>query len=345
MTQTYKCAPTDSFTPPSIPQEDSVLECSLDNPPFPSCRIDQDIYLDADFSGNYSEGDIVLSPDGAKYTKEEVQKKLKNLGYDPDFAGCFYASAPSCFSDMEELRIKYGMWPERFTVLTATEWYNKSWGVEFLNSLNISLNTAMNPEETRRVFQHYAHDHPFIAYGGFLSLDSQYSVGRIGKQTGWFYNPDTLQQDALLRYLIVIQSNDISKGRQASPSMESSVERIANKYRLPQDHIHWVRAPRYESTLRRALQRVADQIPDGQEHEVMIIYDAHGDNAFRDHHVIGWETLLHNGLLWDTVLSERKFRDLMIGNFSSKKIASAILIINSCNSGTLVEPKPTVTNR
>lgn len=336
MNDINKCSPSWASSQQTAEQLEMQVS-SFINPPSPFCQIEGDTYLDVDMSGHYSDADMVFGYDGIQLSHEQVQNKLKMLGYSPDFVGCFAASAPTCYGDIDQLRLKHGMWPENFSVIAAVDQWSVAYGNSFTYKLSAALAQASSAYDTQEVFRRFAYENEIIENAPIDGV--QTSVGRLGVSTGWAYQVESVGQDALHRYLIVIMSNDQAGDNHHWENWDDTQQRIVDKYQLLSDHVYEIDEPESEEELQQALQTVAEQLPAKQKNEVMIVYNAHGFSAKPETNWT-WSTLLYNGYFNDTILTENQFRDLMIDSFSSEKTASVLLIVGSCFSGLLVAEKP-----
>lgn len=312
---------------------------------YPLCQIGDNVYADTNWDGGFKpEEDIVINLGGRQLTPQEARQEFKKLNYDPDFAKCFYTSAPAYFSDLELLRMKHGIWPPHFTVITASKGDETANINRFAEEFAGYLEKVTTPEETRKMFIDfrngmYISDTDCWNRSGYAMglCFPHHTDGHLGATLGWLFDPTTVEQDAQKRFLAVVYA-DFGPGD--TRIFQDYVKKIAIKYKLAKDHILWIQPPLNSKTIHEGLNSLMQKIPEGEQAEVMIIYWAHGQP--QEKNPKEWETILQEkDIIHPTIngikLEERYFRGLFTQTLTPKKVSSVLLFVNSCHSGMLVD--------
>ncbi|MDO8526291.1 MAG: hypothetical protein Q7T03_01230 [Deltaproteobacteria bacterium] len=324
-----------------IKAETNYPECTRDYAAFPKCQIGESVYIDADLDGDFSSAkDIVIGED-----------QSSTFSSHPDFPGCFYASASALLDDPESLRIKHGAWPSRFSVMTAARQNQEAMNFEFLKQFVSQLQTVKTEEDSRLFFKEMAQGIKFASfipehverekklgqqgcYQGLCTIKErwakQQSKGILGENPGWVFNPATLEEDAQRRYIFVIYSDAVKD--ENKDELKNIASDITSFYQLPNEHLQWITPRLTAQKIRSELDKWIQTLPEGSNAEVMILYTAHGGPKESSSTV--WRTELD---FFEPKLSEKEFRALIMAELPKNKIASALLLINSCHSGMLVE--------
>jgi hypothetical protein len=323
----------------------------------PTCQVGDVTYVDVDISGEFaSHPDFAIDVYGNVLTDSEAKKITANFTSEQHLhlAKCFHASAKS-FLDREAIGIQRGLWPDNFTVITSArgdELAAESLFYELAHHLSI----AQDPEHSEGIISQLA-----MSVAFHVDVNVRVSVrpamydrvpitfhtdGRMGKVQGWLYDPAVVENDAKNRYLIVIRANlgneDDDTDSDDFFSTKDFSEIISEKYGISEDHVTFIRPPLSYDSVNSGIKSVVNKMSTDSAAEVMVVYNAHGGPD--EERPQEWMTGLHEGcgglffgLFGSVTIGEREFRELLIGNLSAPKIASVLLLVDSCHSGMLVE--------
>lgn len=317
-----------------IPAQFEALECREECLTYPMCQIGGVVYRDSNLSGYFDQGDDAINSDGQIVNYQDGADKLNEFKYHPDFATCFYNSAPSMFGKLDDLKQKHGIWPPHFTVIASIEGSTATtWEEDIVANLYRDLDRELKTVHAQKSGINF--------YWNWVDGDSTWDplVQRrsfVGKKQGWRIDEQVCGEITEKRYIISICAFPDASVIDTVEHYEDGVRDLAGLYGVTEDRIEFIRSSLWDhldaETIKEIFKKVVNKIGDSKKGEVMVIYYAHGDDLG-----VEWRTKLHEGLFYNTYIFEKEFRKLFIEGLPEKKISSVLLLVHSCHSGMLVE--------